>query len=213
MMSSKQTLIAIGLVSTSALAITTLTLRNRDDGKRAAQLEKRIDELSELVESRSAGRVEEHRTIVETRVPAVPAASIPVPEVEALTEEARAANDAEEPEPPSTEDKAAYAQSVFDTEPIDAGWAAPTKKELDTSLGQYLGASTLAGLECKSALCRAEIQHANGAELQQFLDGVLQHSHDVWRGPMAIYQVEAGDDGRVVQNLYFAREGTRLPRL
>jgi len=208
MTASKRTLAALVFGATSALALAIVILQNRDDEKRAAKLEKRMKELSELVES--APRVEEHRTIVETRVPAV--AAVAAAQAQAPAPEEPAENE-EEPEPPSSEDKAAYAQSVFDTEPVDAGWATQTRRELDTALGQYLGASTLAALECKSALCRAEVKHASRADLRKFLDGVLGNSHDVWRGPMGIYQVEAADDGRVVQNLYFARKGTPLPRL
>ena len=213
MMSSKRTLTVFVVVSASLLAIATLTLRTRaDDEKRAERLEKRIEQLTELVES--TPRVEERRTIVETRVPGdVPLVPTPAAEAEpAVAEEARAV-DGEELEPPSTEDKAAYAQSVFETEPLDAGWATHTKNDLNTALGQHLGTSTLAALECRSALCRAEVEHASKDELQKFLDGVLLHSHDVWQGAMAIYQVETADDGRVVQNLYFAREGTKIPRL
>ena len=211
MTSSKRTLAALVFVATSALALAILILHNREGEKRANELEKRMKQLSELVES--TPRVEEHRTIVETRVQAAaPAAQASAAQVEASAGEERA-EDAAEPEPPSTEDKAAYAQSVFEAEPVDAGWATQTKHELDAVLGQYLGASSLAALECKSALCRAEVKHADGAELRKFLDGVLGNSREVWQGPMAIYQVETTDDGRVVQNLYFARKGTQLPRL
>ncbi len=215
MLPSKRTLTAFVLASASVLAIAILILQNRDDEERATRLEKRMKELSELVES--SPRVEERRTIVERRVP-VPMPAPPLAAAEAQAEpealaEVERVEGGEEPEPPATQDKVAYAQSVFDNEPRDVGWATQTKNALNAALGQHLGSSTLAALECKSALCRAEVAHTNDAERRQFMDGVVGNSHDVWPGPMAIYQVETADDGRVVQNLYFARQGTRLPRL
>ena len=200
------------LACVSASAFTAVALTSRaDDRARADRLEQQVRSLSRAVQERPLSAslqkpvgIRAPEQVIEREALKTEAAEAPAGEP---------ANSAQlEPEP-STEDQASYAQSVFEQQTLDPHWARETAAQLDASLTPHLGDSKLTNLECRSALCFAQIKHTNDVGYQTFLKEVLSRSHDVWKGPMALYTVHTDDTGHVFQSLYFARIGTEMPSL
>ena len=119
----------------------------------------------------------------------------------------------EEAEPvraPTDDERRAYAASVFEAQPFDPVWARQAKRDLGANLdGINAGKSRIASVECKSSLCRVELQHDNEQDEQDFLRQVIRKH--AWQGQGMAVRGDPGAGGEAQVTVYFAAEGVPLP--
>lgn len=108
-----------------------------------------------------------------------------------------------------SERRIAHIQAVFEADPVDRSWASPAEIQFAESVGSdALRGSTLLALECRTRLCRAEVDHGTEADFDVFardLPTLLQGM------PRTTMKRLPTTDGRGRTILYAAREGYRMP--
>jgi hypothetical protein len=108
------------------------------------------------------------------------------------------------------EERRVYASGVFDSEPVDTGWARATQRELTGKLRELVGgSSSVQAVDCKNTLCRVELDNDNDKAGQDFLRSFMR-SH-AWAGNGMAIRGEPDSKGRVALTMYLAREGAALP--
>ncbi|HEY0987512.1 MAG TPA: hypothetical protein VGD80_10695, partial [Kofleriaceae bacterium] len=107
----------------------------------------------------------------------------------------------------------AAVEQAFADQARDESWAARVR----TSLGERLDAvsrslgSSLRDIECRSTMCRVEMQYRDGDASRQFVARAFTAPEDrAWNGPVLYMPARMGSDGSLVVVMYLAREGTAL---
>lgn len=117
------------------------------------------------------------------------------------------------PPAPSQEDQVAYVEAVYSQQPRDPSWARDSLARLTDGIAEQLGTSTLESLECRESLCKAELRHSDAADFSGFIDRLIGNANALWTGPLQSFREPIGPDGVVRNAIYFAKDGTELPRL
>jgi hypothetical protein len=93
------------------------------------------------------------------------------------------------------------------TEARDPVWAGRTEALISEAVRSVGADSQLTRAECRSNLCRVELQHAGVEARTKAVDGLL--ATPGLKGEFVVRRLQEGD--RLVSLVYVAREGTRLP--
>jgi hypothetical protein len=122
---------------------------------------------------------------------------------------------------PTVAEVAAHVESSYARQAVDASWAGPTQVVLSEHMGKQLASSALESLECRESLCKARLRHPDPASYSAFIDRLYANANDIWKGPITFYRDSSGEGDNVAasgeatvrNSIYFAKEGTDLPRL
>jgi hypothetical protein len=122
---------------------------------------------------------------------------------------------------PTVAEVAAHVESSYARQAVDASWAGATQVVLSEHLGKQLAASTLESIDCRESLCKARLRHPDPASYSAFIDRLYANANDIWKGPITFYRDSSGEgdngaasgEATVRNSIYFAKEGTELPRL
>jgi len=127
-----------------------------------------------------------------------------------------AAKSAPDTPPPAPELEPAHMRETYDrvfaAESRDPAWSDEAKRTTSSKLPTYMpDGSTLRSIECRTSMCRLEIQHKNRDLYWKFVKAALMDSGgQFWSGAVSTLPVsEDPDDGSMV--MYLAREGYSLP--
>ena len=99
---------------------------------------------------------------------------------------------------------------ALEDERTDAAWAPSQVARMTESFAESLPAgSTLASLECRSSLCRAELRHDSQDAQEEAIAALPQA--DGWSSRGSIHLVQ--DERGLASVFYVAREGMGLPQI
>jgi len=106
-----------------------------------------------------------------------------------------------------------YAQTIeasLEAETVDSAWSGSTSQIIGEAFtGEELAGASLQDIDCRSTLCRVEVQHRDEAKLQEFQRLFpLKVSQALPR--MMMHRIDNAD-GSITTYLYLARQGYRLP--
>jgi len=106
-----------------------------------------------------------------------------------------------------------YAQAIeasLEAETVDSAWSGSTSQIIGEAFtGEELAGASLQDIDCRSTLCRVEVQHRDEAKLQEFQRLFpLKVSQALPR--MMMHRIDNAD-GSITTYLYLARQGYRLP--
>jgi hypothetical protein len=116
---------------------------------------------------------------------------------------------------PSLEDRRAFLELSFSRQPADVGWSKKATQQVREIFNAVNSRQTsVRSVDCRSTLCRAELEHENEGEAHHVLNQLLymnpEHS---WNGAWEGGKQEVAPDGTTKNILFFAREGTAMPAL
>jgi hypothetical protein len=117
------------------------------------------------------------------------------------------------PPPATSDDQAAYVDSVFTQQAADPRWSREAERALDAALKDRVGSSRLEGLECRESLCRARVTHMDESNFSGFIDRLVANSRELWQGPILSHREPDAHDGKVRTSVYFGKPDTELPAL
>lgn len=122
------------------------------------------------------------------------------------------------PVPPSEDERRAYADSLFESEATDRGWAVGAERFLNATLeAASIEGVTVDAVECRSTLCRVSVRHSGLEEETEFIQKLV-YAPTKWRGAFMFVREateageaddEPGTDAQLV--VYLTREGTPIP--
>lgn len=158
---------------------------------------------AELARLASQAMAASHPTLPPTAAPEAPAAEAepaaapiprPTPQEEASWLAARAKN---------------YDDALV-REPRNEAWAAPIERKLREAYPPAAGHTRLIGVECRTHVCRVEVETADGADRNGELRAVTAHVPELANASYA-YPGEPESHRQAV--VYLMRDGHLLPRL
>jgi hypothetical protein len=100
--------------------------------------------------------------------------------------------------------------AAFDTQPDDAAWSAPARRMIETKLAAAVPhGSALRSIECRTTLCRIEMQYDDVAQYQAFLRKLTPDALP-WNG--TFFATAAGDPSERPARFvaFLSREGQEL---
>lgn len=107
---------------------------------------------------------------------------------------------------PTQEERRVFASSVFEAQFVDRSWAIDARQSLESKLESVRDpAVKVSAIECRSTLCRFEIDAEEPSARQDFMRKMIRAN--VGAG-MAVPSSDQTDGSIIV---YIAREGTSLP--
>jgi hypothetical protein len=95
-------------------------------------------------------------------------------------------------------------------EPRNEAWAAPLERKLRDAYPPTAGHTRLIGVECRTHVCRVEVETADGADRNDELRAVTAHAPELANASYA-YPGEPESHRQAV--VYLMRDGHLLPRL
>lgn len=167
-----------------------------------------VDEaLQRLAESSDDADGELRSAIAQQLRPvnAVAAPPVPAPErpqAAAFEEEPSAEAKPEPAPPPPLEEKV---EQAFVAEDVDPGWAEPASARIVEGTMPILPAgSSLRDVDCRSTVCRVEVQHTTAGSHQGFIQAAVFEQR-FWQGPGSFTRV-TDENGQEVTLVYLGRE-------
>lgn len=192
-------LIVVAVAGGYALAVSTRASPSRElvrDTSRAAR--------EEAIPRRTPAADE---PVVDRAVATLPAAT--AAPTSGVTQPVSAAAE-QDVEPPTDEERLAYADSVFDSQPFNGSWAPLSAQRLTTAAGQVATPEVRPGrAECRTNLCKLEVNTDSRRAGAAFVRPFMQASK--WDGPIMVVRGEPDARGAQLMTFYFATSGTPLP--
>jgi hypothetical protein len=114
--------------------------------------------------------------------------------------------------PPSIEDQHAFLQTTFEQQRADMTWAREARSTLTADIERRLPkSSSIRTLECRTALCRAEIRHADEAGYRDLMSSQFSGEQSHWSGAFLLWRSGQGDNWDMT--MFFAKPGAEMPSL
>lgn len=110
-------------------------------------------------------------------------------------------------ETPTIEQVNSVVLNAYDSEKVDPTWAATAAKDLNNLVSKSLPEhSRVFSIQCRTTMCRIEVQHTNQETAQLFLDSGFRD----WHGGVLV-AAETEKEGSLIQTLIPMRENTIPP--
>jgi hypothetical protein len=206
MRAKRVTLVLVGVGVASALVAA-----YRANERRFRMLEHEMRSVAEETRQNVAGEVSRRPVVVWSPAPAAAPAAAPAPASTPGAEQQATASTGEAAAAITEAEQAAHVDLVFSQETTDGAWASETERAIGASLRGLTETSTLAALECRRSLCKANLRHPDQTKFSAFLDRVVARADEVWTGPLYSNRDSVGPDGVVQNTIYFAKQGHSIP--
>ena len=108
------------------------------------------------------------------------------------------------------ERRMAFIQSTFAAEPRDPRWASDAGNEIrDAVSAPEFARSRVTEIDCRTTLCRLQIEHASTAARERFVVEMPTRLPSLPRATTRF--LPEGDDGTSLAIMYLVRQGERMP--
>jgi hypothetical protein len=109
-------------------------------------------------------------------------------------------------------DQMAHIGAVFSGEPYDPAWARDTERTIRSGLAALTDSRSVASVECRQALCKAEVEYEDEAGYLSFAKRMFEPP-EFWTGAKAVLKGDAVPGQKARAIAYFSRDDHPMPIL
>ena len=141
---------------------------------------------------------------------AIPGSPSPVPPQATAHADERYPSPEAAPEPPSDQERQAYAENAFDSQAFDSSWAPEVAKRLDSVASSAAVAGVrVHAVQCRTTLCKVSVKADSAVAGNQYVTTFIQSAQ--WNGTAMFVRDEPDARGAQAVAIYLARDDSALP--